>query len=344
MCNKIICFHHNDRDGLVSAAIVKHWFISEYDTEGYTFIPIGVNYTYPLEDYLKPYNPEEIETIYIVDYSLSTVADIAFADKYKDKVVWIDHHLSSIQNQNTYEGLKEIRGWRVNGMSAALLCDIYFWAIVFGEGGGPNTVKLIKWAKSSTETPIDKDLIKKCVDENGISRFVYYTHRYDTWDIDDNVTYFSIGEREKDIDKLMDKIYDDDEVDKAIEEGKIIYKYLIDSYETHINEYGVHFDINVSGKTYSALLVNMIQPNSLKFGIFYDIVDILVPFFYTGKGYRYSMYAKREDIDCAEICKCFGGGGHKQAAGFYIPRNEIQLRPKSGETVYIKNKSICGGE
>lgn len=344
MEKKIICFHHNDRDGLVSAAIVKQYFTSEYDITAYMFIPISVNYTDPLEDYLKPYNPDDIEMIYIVDYSLSNAADVAFADKYKDRLVWIDHHLTSIQLQNTYEGLKEIPGYRVNGMSAALLCDIYFWQKLTDEGVGYYTKQLIDWGNASKEEPIDKELVSKCAKENMVSLFVWNTHRYDIWDLDENVVYFSMGERERNIDKLVGKIANDNEAYKAIEEGEVIYKYLRESYEAHINEYGVHFEINIFGETYSALLVNMIQPTSIKFGAFYDTVDILVPFFYTGKGYRYSMYTKRDDIDCSKICKCFGGGGHQHAAGFYIPRNEIQLRPKDGETVYIKERSILGGE
>jgi oligoribonuclease NrnB/cAMP/cGMP phosphodiesterase (DHH superfamily) len=43
--------------------------------------------------------------------------------------------------------------------------------------------------------------------------------------------------------------------------------------------------------------------------------DIMAPFAYDGKRWTVSLYTKK-DIDVSEIAKKYGGGGHKQAAGF----------------------------
>lgn len=342
---KIICFHHNDRDGIVSAAIVKYWMQDDSKAE---FIPIEMNYSTTFCDEFekreldKDYENGNIERIFIVDYSLSTNGNVEFVDKYKDIITWIDHHLSSIQIQNEFKELKEIVGFRIIGMSGALLTYLYFKMKTSEKCKIDPTI--LEWNDKSVEVSIPKDIVKSCIKDNNVPKFIEYTHRYDIWDLDDEVINFSLGESETDIDEMINKIFTNDEVYNAINRGEIIYNYTLKLYENHIEKNGVFFDINVFGKTYHALMVNMIKPNSLKFGHYYDIMDILVPFYYTGNGYLYSMYAKREDIDCSEICKCFGGGGHKNAAGFYIPRNEIQLRPKQHEVVYIKNNSICSGE
>ena len=44
--------------------------------------------------------------------------------------------------------------------------------------------------------------------------------------------------------------------------------------------------------------------------------DIMLPFYFTGRKYVVSIYSENPDIDCSEIAKKHGGGGHKGAAGF----------------------------
>ena len=48
---------------------------------------------------------------------------------------------------------------------------------------------------------------------------------------------------------------------------------------------------------------------------------------YTGTQYKYSLFTKRNNLDCSEIAKKLGeidglgGGGHAQAAGFQTYHN-----------------------
>ena len=40
-----------------------------------------------------------------------------------------------------------------------------------------------------------------------------------------------------------------------------------------------------------------------------------MPFYFNGREWVYSLYTTKK-IDCSQIAKWYGGGGHKQAAGF----------------------------
>ena len=45
--------------------------------------------------------------------------------------------------------------------------------------------------------------------------------------------------------------------------------------------------------------------------------DLMVPFAELANGkWKVSLYSTKPEIDCGAICKTFGGGGHKGAAGF----------------------------
>lgn len=60
--------------------------------------------------------------------------------------------------------------------------------------------------------------------------------------------------------------------------------------------------------------------------------DIMMPFVFTGKYWVFSIYTTKPEIDCSELAKRYGGGGHKGAAGFQVNRWEVLHRraEKSG--------------
>lgn len=55
-------------------------------------------------------------------------------------------------------------------------------------------------------------------------------------------------------------------------------------------------------------------------------VAFIYYFDHDSKRYRVSLRAFHEHIDCSEIAKAFGGGGHKKAAGFSLP---IEKHPET---------------
>ena len=43
------------------------------------------------------------------------------------------------------------------------------------------------------------------------------------------------------------------------------------------------------------------------------------------KLWNVSLYSTKEDVDCGAICKSFGGGGHKGAAGFQVKELPFEI-------------------
>jgi len=44
--------------------------------------------------------------------------------------------------------------------------------------------------------------------------------------------------------------------------------------------------------------------------------DIMMPFIYDGSRWTVSIYTKKAEMDVSALAKKYGGGGHRQAAGF----------------------------
>ena len=84
--------------------------------------------------------------------------------------------------------------------------------------------------------------------------------------------------------------------------------------ELAISNIYIHFGENV--------YIDMLEKDSR-----FDKYDIVIPYMYTGIQYKYSLFTKRNNLDCSEIAKKLGeidglgGGGHAQAAGFQTYHN-----------------------
>ena len=62
--------------------------------------------------------------------------------------------------------------------------------------------------------------------------------------------------------------------------------------------------------------MKIIRTVALAFGDRVNDYDIVMPFNYNGRKWRYSIYTVKTGVDCSRIAKQFAGGGHPQAAGF----------------------------
>lgn len=69
---------------------------------------------------------------------------------------------------------------------------------------------------------------------------------------------------------------------------------------------------------YTCIMCNTFLKSSLLFDDLMDKYDIAMVWCYNGTNYAYSIYTNKDDIRCDEIAENFGGGGHKQAAGFTL--------------------------
>lgn len=199
-------------------------------------------------------------------------------------VVWIDHHKSAISSyfeaDKTYDNIESV----LNIKYAA--CELT-WKYFFEEPI-PYSVKLLG--------------------------------RYDMWDhVDNNVLPFQYRMRMEDTDPkngnegFWYNVFNDLLVDDYVDEGQLLLRY-----QKHVDASNVKaksFDIEWAGKKW-------LTCNGGKGSTYFESIwdntkyDGMMSFYFNGKHWTISLYSDREDMDCSEICKANGGGGHKGAAGF----------------------------
>ena len=99
---------------------------------------------------------------------------------------------------------------------------------------------------------------------------------------------------------------------------------------SNINDVAIminRLDNNTIDKTYKFICINKERFNPINFGIDYHAegYDGAACFHYDGvaKLWRFSLYNDNGLVDCSQIAKQFGGGGHKGAAGFVT--NDLNL-------------------
>lgn len=97
----MLCYHHNDLDGRCAAAVVAHYF-KDTNPDNY----IESNYTG-----LKTELCRDNDDVFIVDYSFTegTMEDLLDICERARRVVWIDHHDSSIDLVHEHPELRDIR-------------------------------------------------------------------------------------------------------------------------------------------------------------------------------------------------------------------------------------------
>lgn len=280
----ITCFYHNDMDGRCAAAIVNYFKCSKHPG-----VFKEVDYSKSLPTFVKE------GTVYIVDYSF-TEDTKPFLDSLLNnkslRVIWIDHHTSSIELQEKYPYLKEVMGIRSDEGSGALLT----------------------W--------------KYIMDQNAMARktlpaFVEYVSDYDCWKFKfkETTNYFKIGV-ESIPDDALDPVWHDlitdffghtelETLDSVLYKGRNIKGY-IDSTNTFYRE---HFAYESMIDGIRCMVVNW-KTNSWVFGDLVSKYPITMVWVFDGTQYTYSIFSIDPSVNCSVIAEKFGGGGHRGAAGF----------------------------
>lgn len=248
------------------------------------FVPDVELYPYDYGEFF-PWNKIIPDTIvYMVDISIS-VEDMYKLNNLAKEFIYIDHHISKMKDLD----LPKFKGLQVDGTAACILTWQYFE---------------VKFYPKRIPT---------------VPRSVWFLGLYDTWHLDDNVLDFQYGMRKRDndpndIDYWNKFIFSDLATDNIIDDGKIIRKYFTNSAKNEILKNAFH----MNWKGYNVLTLNKTAGSSLIFEDHpdYKIVDILMVFGWVGTEWKVSLYTLKDNIDCSEICKTMGGGGHRAAAGF----------------------------
>lgn len=272
------CFYHSaDLDGHCSGAIVKLKF-PECEM-------IGINYG----DTIDINNINQDEEVFMVDFCLQPFDGMLELNK-KAKLHWIDHHAKGSIDEAFQRGFLASGGQLLEVGKAG--CELT-WQYLFPE----------------------KD-IPECI---------FLLGRYDVWDhkADINILPFQYGMRNNSDTRptniiLWQKLFQSSfEVHEIIKTGKTILDYEMNqnikfckayAFETEFN--GLKAICANRGFTNSKLFDSVYNP--LKHHLMITFCRKKLP----SKTWTVSLYSTRNDVDCGEIAKSYGGGGHKGAAGF----------------------------
>ena len=286
--NKMKCFYHTDMDGKCAGAIVfKAMKNQENDDTGFAYLPINYKDDFPFE------NIQGNEQVIIVDFSLQKPGEWEKLLSITKNIIWIDHHKTAIEKAPIE--VQKLRGIRKDGVAGCVLTWQYF---------NPRFM---------------------------CPQIVEMLGAYDIWDfskygedlniLQAGIRLFDHEPESKNWTVWFDCFNGDYcEVNKILEKGRIVLQYRNNYWAGLIKSWS--FWTTFEG--HKAICCNAGSVSSQLFDSVKEDYDLMIPFVFDGKQWTVSLYTKK-DIDCAEIAKKYGGGGHKQAAGFQC--KELPLYP-----------------
>lgn len=315
MKNSITVIHHSaDYDGIFSREIARKFLPTDTTFIGWDF-----------KD--KPIQPIPEGTIYIIDLPVDAVFGFKFTtadlspsgmigaermQSFLSRLIWIDHHRSSIRFHPS-----SIPGYRLEGVAACRLAWQWFTA---------TTDQLADMALPEKQTYVLRE-----VDE---PYAVTLAGEYDIWDHaksnhDDEAFQFGLDSQFEGIhwDLLLhDGAPASAYISKIVEAGKLAQQ----CYKTRDAKILTERSFMRKWKGLNFLILNTARASSGTFAALDKPEtghDALMAFYYDGSIFHVSMYhaAHRKDIDLSVIAvECgkdegmgrFGGGGHPGACGF----------------------------
>jgi oligoribonuclease NrnB/cAMP/cGMP phosphodiesterase (DHH superfamily) len=232
------------------------------------------------------------EDVIIADFSFPMETMKEIARDCKNKLTWVDHHITAINDYKKEEPFCEAI---LNTDYAA--CE-GVWKHLFPNSDIPMSVKLLS----------DYD--------------AWHNSNKNYWD--NMVLPFQYGMRVicNSVDTFpMDLLSSDKRVFEIIKDGLLILKYMKMTNESIANSSSFECDF----KGLKAVCLNTPLFSSDSFKSVYDEAkhDIMLAYQFNGKAWKFSIYCTKEYIDGSAISKSFGGGGHKGASGFIIKNEDF---------------------
>lgn len=313
----IKCFYHSaDLDGYASGAIVKYKYP---EAEMY---PINYGDQFPWDEI------KASDLVYMVDFSLQPFdPEMIYLAKGKGAhLCWIDHHSSAINEYNKWyhrqhtDALDYMFFEGIRDKSKAA-CELA-WEYFFEDAPVPLGVKLLSLYDSWTYQGHEL--------ENMVLPFQMRLRMEDlnpkNWEIDPTVEARWRYIFEDPVPEEENPI----SIETLIEQGQLLLRYddqqkkkysKTYAFETEmpvrpIPEFQGIVDIPIK---FRAIAVNLGHTNSKLFDSVWDENrhDIMVTFARrSDKLWNVGLYSTKPDVDCGEIAKNFGGGGHSGASGF----------------------------
>ncbi|MGL5712285.1 MAG: DHHA1 domain-containing protein [Paraclostridium sp.] len=269
----IAIYHSKDLDGIACGAIIKKKYP---DAE-----LIGFDYGQEF-----PFDRVDGQDVIMADISLP-MKDMKRTGEMAKSFIWIDHHVSAINDYNTSKCLLKGIGLTPVLNIGEAACSLT-WKHLFGENV-PKSIQLLS----------DYD--------------VWNNGDKDYWE--EEVLPFQYGVRSFGfcVNSNWDFLFGNDEgfMSTVISTGRIILNYeRVQNREACYRAFCAEFE------GYRAICLNAVG-NSTMFDSVWDEdkFDLMILFSYNGDKYTFTLFTTK-DIDCSELAKKYGGGGHKKAAGF----------------------------
>ena len=304
---KIKCIYHKiDLDGWASAAIVQKWC----EENNHEVELIGYNYKDELPD-------TNADILFLCDLSFDPEIMNKLYTEYGKKFIWIDHHESAINKNN-----KKISGIRSVKYAA---CELT-WNFLYPDFKIPLGLKYLGLYDSFRH--------KNTPDHDKVMWFQYYARS--VCNSPDTIVPEWI------MNKVNRELFD-----PWLTIGKAIYEHLvIEAKSKYARGTEIFFPETVTGidpinenpdiqaHEYKFIMINEERFNPVNFGIDYhaDGYDGAACFYLDkNKKWVFSLYNNNGQVNCAEICIRYGGGGHKGAAGFITDdiNQFLLINPKS---------------
>lgn len=312
-----ILFHDADFDGIFSKLVCQHWLKRLNRTA--VVHAYGWDHGRPLPEPTLlgqlDGNPNEpvkgdwalYDRIFVVDIAPENLLS---QERLRSRIVWIDHHKTSIEKWDHIGDTTRMVGYRIDGVAACRLCWQYFESQASGLMP-PETVN---------------PYFNRTVSEPELLRLV---GEHDIWDHRDPRTKpLQYGLRAITPEDFIDLVneqfdggdYAEDHLADALQAG-----YQVQRYADQMNaDYAAKFSGDVLWHGLLFLAVNSSQRNS---DAFKDAIrprhEALLLWRYDHQSHRciVSLYHApgKEHIDLSVIAREMGGGGHKGACGFQVP-------------------------
>ncbi len=281
-------YHSADNDGLMCAAILKH-FKPEIKL-------IGYDYGKPLDEINSIPDGSEV---YMADVSLPKDQMLSLASRVN--LTWIDHHKSAFQDYSDAPNeafFGQLSGMRVSYYPLSSACELLWDYLSYNP-----KPELVKWVG-------DYDLFR----DFGTQRWKdvmcreYAVRSVVKNDVQEACDLFEscLGLSASDFEDFYAT-------------GRLIYNYLQHENKSYVDRHHIMGSLVFTTPTetlqLNALIINRTELSSDFFKHLEK--DIVVMYEITKDGVLFSL---RDCDRVGEICKLMGGGGHARAGGFTSKR------------------------
>ncbi len=280
-----VIYHSADFDGLFCREIARK-FIPDAELIGW--------------DHGNPKLPFPAEgSVYVLDLSPDCFEAIPCDSVDNGRLIWIDHHKSSIEKYATLT--PQLAGYRIDGVAACRLAWQWFTA--------SNRER-----HEVLPLPNKQDFVDRTVEEPLAVRLA---GEYDIWDKrDPDAELFQHGLRSEEVDfQILLNQNEENYVRVLLGQGRALQYARTNENASIIKEIG--FTLEWEGLRF--LACNAARYNSLLFtaGLTPEH-DACFGFKWTGKDWSVSLYHApgKEHHDLSLIAVKYGGGGHAGACGY----------------------------